>query len=508
LKTDPGAFNYFERKQLAANVITGTTEGEFRLDISARFNIQIGRAEWYLKVIDTATGDLPADPLAGFLPPEDGTGRGQGYVTFSVKPKADTPIGMVITNTATIIFDYNEPIATNMVSNIVGEASDLVINAMPTTPITAGVAADMTFVVINDGPNTARQVTFTLPDVQGSTWYSLTMPGGERLATQCNVGDLANGSWREVHVHFLPGVDATLAMTPSVTSDGIEINPIDNQATFQATIADAPITDLHVSNQASVEVGATTIFTATAMQGTNITYLWNFGDGELATGASTFHVYNTIGTYTVIVKATNTTNSLVATTTVQVLGMPTPTATNTLSPTPTNIAPNTPVPTHTPTPITPTPPVTQTELPPTGGTAEAQVDQLRVTFALPPGAVNESIRVTIKVTDSPPATKGFQVLNQIFTINAVTGSGAPVTQFAKPFTLTIRYTDTAIQGLDESQLTLHYWDETQHLWLAIPTTVDADNNTLTALLDHLTTFAVLQESTDNLRRLFLPVVQR
>ena len=141
---------------------------------------------------------------------------------------------------------------------------------------------------------------------------------------------------------------------------------------------------------------------------------------------------------------------------------------------------------------------------------EATLDQLRLTFALPAGAVNEPLRVTIKVADSPPATSGFQVLNQIFTINAVTQGGTSVTQFAQPFTLTIHYTDAAVQGLDENQLTLHYWHEAQQTWIAIPTTVDVDNNVLMAMLDHLTTFAVLQEGADNpvLNRLYLPLIQR
>ena len=112
------------------------------------------------------------------------------------------------------------------------------------------------------------------------------------------------------------------------------------------------------------------------------------------------------------------------------------------------------------------------------------------------------------MADSPPATSGFQVLNQIFAIDAVTGNGTPVTQFTRPFILTIHYTDAAIQGLDESQLTLHYWHEAQQAWLAIPTTVDVDNNVLTVTLDHLTTFAVLQQRVEIPVRLFLPVVQR
>jgi hypothetical protein len=55
--------------------------------------------------------------LTGFLPPEDGTGRGMGYVAYTVAPKAGLASGTVIRNVATIGFDANPPIATNQVDD-------------------------------------------------------------------------------------------------------------------------------------------------------------------------------------------------------------------------------------------------------------------------------------------------------------------------------------------------------------------------------------------------------
>ena len=49
----------------------------------------------------------------GFLPPEDGTGRGNGYFAYLVKPKPGLPAGSEIRNVARITFDYQETIATN-----------------------------------------------------------------------------------------------------------------------------------------------------------------------------------------------------------------------------------------------------------------------------------------------------------------------------------------------------------------------------------------------------------
>ena len=36
---------------------------------------------------------LPPDVLTGFLPPEDGTGRGMGHISYTIQPRADLPTG-------------------------------------------------------------------------------------------------------------------------------------------------------------------------------------------------------------------------------------------------------------------------------------------------------------------------------------------------------------------------------------------------------------------------------
>ncbi len=73
-----------------------------------------GTAEWYLRIVDptTATG-WPEDVFAGFLPPNDETFRGEGHLTYRVKVREDAPHGVRIANSASIVFDYNEPIETD-----------------------------------------------------------------------------------------------------------------------------------------------------------------------------------------------------------------------------------------------------------------------------------------------------------------------------------------------------------------------------------------------------------
>jgi formylglycine-generating enzyme required for sulfatase activity len=69
------------------------------------------------------------------------------------------------------------------------------------------------------------------------------------------------------------------------------------------------IADLVVSHSGTTPLGNPTFFTTTISNGTNVTYLWNFGDGSAGNGASVRHVYFAHGVYTVIVTATNSVGS-------------------------------------------------------------------------------------------------------------------------------------------------------------------------------------------------------
>ena len=51
--------------------------------------------------------------------------------------------------------------------------------------------------------------------------------------------------------------------------------------------------------------GQATFFTATISAGTNVSYLWNFGDGSTAAGQTTSHTYASAGNFTALVTATN-----------------------------------------------------------------------------------------------------------------------------------------------------------------------------------------------------------
>ncbi|MCC6511062.1 MAG: hypothetical protein IT423_18315 [Pirellulaceae bacterium] len=59
--------------------------------------------------------ELPPDVQTGFLPPEDGSGRGMGYFTYDVQAMPGLATGTSIRNVATITFDEGERIDTNQI---------------------------------------------------------------------------------------------------------------------------------------------------------------------------------------------------------------------------------------------------------------------------------------------------------------------------------------------------------------------------------------------------------
>ncbi len=65
--------------------------------------------------LDPETGLPPQNVGFGFLPPENETGRGKGYVAYAARPRTSLPSGASIRNVATIQFDFGLEIDTNQI---------------------------------------------------------------------------------------------------------------------------------------------------------------------------------------------------------------------------------------------------------------------------------------------------------------------------------------------------------------------------------------------------------
>ena len=154
---------YFETRA----VIVG--ERNFEVETELSLNSATGLVRAVFQSMEPNTG-LPPDVLTGFLPPEDGTGIGQGFFGFTIHPLSDLPSGTAIRNIAEISFDGQTIIATNQVNpQDASEGTDPAKEALIT--IDAGVPLSHVEPLPSRVP----------PDFE-LEWHAQDDPGGSGLA--------------------------------------------------------------------------------------------------------------------------------------------------------------------------------------------------------------------------------------------------------------------------------------------------------------------------------------
>jgi len=95
-------------------VETSQNGQEIEVHVEVELDPDTGRLTATFATLDPQAG-LPPDVMTGFLPPEDGTGRGMGHITYVVQSKPALATGTEIRNIANITFDFAETIATNQI---------------------------------------------------------------------------------------------------------------------------------------------------------------------------------------------------------------------------------------------------------------------------------------------------------------------------------------------------------------------------------------------------------
>lgn len=100
------------------------------VDVVAGVDVVHNEVFWIFQSIDPQTGLAPQGAEQGFLPVNDENHSGEGFVTFTIKPKTPAcSTGDEITASASIVFDVNEAISTNTWLNTVDAVA-------PTTTVT------------------------------------------------------------------------------------------------------------------------------------------------------------------------------------------------------------------------------------------------------------------------------------------------------------------------------------------------------------------------------------
>ncbi len=141
---------------------------------------------------------------------------------------------------------------------------------------------------------------------------------------------------------------------------------------------------------------------------------------------------------------------------------------------------------------TPPTPKVQTITPSTGGTAYNDSDgdgspDIEISFpANALGTGSTPVTVSIKKRDNPVSTLSNTPLpNAMQEVTITNSSGSLVTSLNSKATVTIHYNESDLpEGFDESELQFTQWNSATNNWDPVATTVDTDNNKITAKVDH------------------------
>ena len=248
--------------------VSMTDNGEtFDVGVEAGFDAGAGLVTVTFQSIDPDT-QLPPDVLSGFLPPEDGTGRGMGFVNYSVQPLANLPTGTQIRAVALVTFGINATIATDQVDDEdptqgidpTKQALVTIDSGAPTSTVTAlpavsstdaftvcwsgtddaggsGIGSYTIYVSDDNGPFTPwlTETTDTSDTYTGQPGHSY---GFYSVATD-NVGNVeATPTAAEATTQVVTSVDTTTSLQSSQ-----DPSKFGDSVTFTATVSPAQTTN-------------------------------------------------------------------------------------------------------------------------------------------------------------------------------------------------------------------------------------------------------------------------
>jgi hypothetical protein len=283
------------------SVSTTNPDGSpLRVDVTAGLNGTTGVATWTLQAIDPTTGQPPANPLDGFLPPDNAAHAGEGFLTYSAKPRAGRTSGTTVNGRASIVFDANTAMPTNTAANTLDSGA-------PTSSVTALPASEA-------APNFAV------------AWSGADDAGGSGVATYDVYASVDGGPFTP----WLTGTTQTSATFSGARGHtyGFYSVATDNVGHRQATPTAAQATTsvagvLSVTLNPLLETagtpfsGAVASFTSLdpAARAIDFTASITWGDGQFATGTvsagsggfavTAGHVYAAEGRYPVAVTVTD-----------------------------------------------------------------------------------------------------------------------------------------------------------------------------------------------------------
>jgi RHS repeat-associated protein len=291
--------------QTFETTVSMTYNGEtFDVEVDAGINAGTGVVYATFQSIDSKTG-LPPEALTGFLPPENGTGQGMGYVSFLIQPNAGLATGTQITNVALISFDEQPSIATDQVND--------------EDPSQGVDPSKQALVTIDSVPPSSSVAP--LPAVEPSTaftvcWLGQDDPGGSGIAyydiyVSVNGGPYA--IWQDettaTSASFAGQVGDTYAFYGVATDNVGNIQPTPTAAQATTEIVSVATPTLTISDAGGIFDGQAfpASGTATVTDGSTVdgTFAFTYYFGSTASGQGSTSAPTTAGTYTVVAAFTS-----------------------------------------------------------------------------------------------------------------------------------------------------------------------------------------------------------
>jgi len=122
------------------------------------------------------------------------------------------------------------------------------------------------------------------------------------------------------------------------------------------------------------------------------------------------------------------------------------------------------------------------------------IDNSGTNLIVPPGALEENFSVKISTPfDIGEEAEIPEGESHFFAMRLLDAKGLENPKFIEPMTLTIRYTDDEVEGLDEGMLEIYYYDESDPdnpVWVSLGGTVDPEYNEITVEIQHFSKFSI------------------
>jgi len=156
----------------------------------------------------------------------------------------------------------------------------------------------------NDGPT----------ELGSATQLTASIASGSPVTYNWDLGDGESGSGEEItHVY-----SATGSYTATVTATNT-VNSTSASTLVEIIPSSIPISGISADNDSPTVLGDITQLTASIASGSDVEYVWDFGDGASGFGALVAHLYPTTGTYTATVSAANAVSQDTAATVIQII---------------------------------------------------------------------------------------------------------------------------------------------------------------------------------------------